>query len=511
MVGYSRTVAGLDPRAVLRERPSIGLIVGLVVAGICALVSFSFDIINGEPVQFFIALGLAVAPVPLLLAGVLALDRMEPEPRNNLIFAFAWGAGIAVLLAGVLNSLNLVYVAHQVGDTTSARNLVATFGAPPVEETAKGLVLLGLLWFRRQELDGPTDGIIYASMVGLGFAMSENVSYYLAALEENGAQGLAATLVLRAVLSPFAHPLFTSLIGIAVAYAAQRGGAVGIVVIVIGWIGAMLLHGLWNGFASFAGLGGLAIAYLLLMILLVVELVVIFRDRRRIVGLIQHYLPPYERNGLINQADIFMLSSLRRRRQARAWAKAHGGRAGARAMIDYQIASTELGLLHARAARGGVDEETFRAQQRSLADLMAYARLSFPLPQRHQANAARGVPPPGYAPGAPTAGRWPGGGQAVPPWYGPQQGGRPPGGPGNRQHPGGQGYGPPPGGPPPGYGPPGGPGQPQGPPQGPHQGPHQGPSQHPPQGPPPQGPPPQGPPQWPRQGGPGPAPGDPRR
>ncbi|GGO24474.1 hypothetical protein GCM10010116_49210 [Microbispora rosea subsp. aerata] len=434
-------MAGLDPRAVLKERPSVGLIVGLVVAGICALVTFSFGLVNGEPIQFFIALGFAVAPVPLLLAGVLALDRMEPEPRNNLIFAFAWGAGIAVLLAGVLNSLNLVYVAHQLGDVADARNLVATFGAPPVEETAKGLVLLGLLWFRRQELDGPTDGIIYASMVGLGFAMSENVSYYLTALQENGAQGLAAMVVLRAVLSPFAHPLFTSMIGIAVAYAAQRGGAVGVVVIVIGWIGAMLLHGLWNGLATFGGPGGLAVAYLLLMALLVVEMIVIFRDRRRIVGLIQHYLPPYERNGLVNQADIFMLSSLRRRQQARAWAKAHGGRAGAQAMIDYQIASTELGLLHARAARGGVDEETFRVQQRALADLMAYARLSFPLPERHRASAARGYPPPGYAPGAPPPGRWPGGG------------------------PGGPGYGPPPGGPPPGH--PGGPGRPPGPGQGP--------------------------------------------
>ncbi|MEW9531174.1 PrsW family intramembrane metalloprotease [Microbispora sp. NPDC049125] len=410
-------MASLDPRAVLRERPSVGLIIGLVVAGICALVSFSFDILNGDPVHFFIALGLAVAPVPLLLAGVLALDRMEPEPRTNLVFAFAWGAGIAVLVAGVLNSLNLVYVAHQLGDETSARNLVATFGAPPVEETVKGLVLLGLLWFRRHELDGPTDGIIYASMVGLGFAMSENVSYYIAALGENGPQVLAATLVLRAVLSPFAHPLFTSMIGIAVAYAAQRRGAAGIFAIIIGWIAAMTLHGLWNGFASFGGLGGLAVAYLILMTLLVVELVVVFRDRKRIVGLIQRYLPPYERNGLVNPADIFMLSSLRGRRQARAWAKAHGGRRGARAMSDYQLASTELGLLHARAARGQIDEQAFLTTQRSLADLMAYARMSFPVPERHQASAARGTPPPGYAPGAPPPGRWPGApGQGQPPY-----------------------------------------------------------------------------------------------
>ncbi|MBP2703567.1 PrsW family intramembrane metalloprotease [Microbispora sp. RL4-1S] len=397
-------MASLDPRAVLKERPSVGLIAGLVVAGLCALVTFSFDIINGDPVQFFIALGLAVAPVPLLLAGLLALDRLEPEPRADLIFAFAWGAGVAVLLAGLLNSLNLIYVEHQLGSVAGARSLVATFGAPPVEETLKGLVLVGLLWFRRHELDGPTDGIIYAGMVGLGFAMSENVSYYIAALEENGTQVLAATLVLRAVLSPFAHPLFTSLIGISVAYAAQRRGAAGVVVIVIGWIGAMALHGIWNGFASF-GLGGLAVAYLILMTLLVIELAVIVRDRKRIVGLIQTYLPPYQTTGVVNQADIFMLSSLRGRRQARAWAKAHGGRAGARVMSDYQLAATELGLLHARAARGGIDEASFRATQRALVDLMAYARLSFPLPERHAANAAKGVPPPGYAPGAPPPGR----------------------------------------------------------------------------------------------------------
>ncbi|WP_214107372.1 PrsW family intramembrane metalloprotease [Acrocarpospora catenulata] len=394
-------MASLDPRAVLRERPSVGLILGLVLAGICALVSFSFDILNGDPVQFFIALVLAIAPVPLLLAGVLALDRMEPEPRSNLIFAFAWGAGIAVLIAGILNSLNLVYLTNQIGDGDTAKDYVATFGAPLVEETMKGLVLVGLLRFRRQELDGPTDGIIYASMVGLGFAMSENVSYYVAALAENGPEGLAATVVLRGVLSPFAHPLFTSLIGIAVAYAANRRGATGAWMIVAGWIGAMLLHGLWNGFASFGGFGGLAVAYLILMGLLFIELWVIVQDRKRIVGLIQYYLPPYEANGLINASDIFMLSSLQKRRQARSWAKAHGGKSGAQAMSDYQLAATELGLLHERAVRGGVDEAAFRTKQRALAELMAYARVHFPIPERHQEAASRGVPPPGYAPGAP--------------------------------------------------------------------------------------------------------------
>ncbi|MEV0147457.1 MULTISPECIES: PrsW family intramembrane metalloprotease [unclassified Nonomuraea] len=369
-----------DPRWVLKDRPSFALITGLVVTGICALVSFSFDVINGAPVQFFIALVLALAPVPLLLAAVLALDRMEPEPRSNLVFAFAWGAGVAVLVAGLINSLNLHYIIDTSNlSAASARNLTATFGAPVVEETMKGLVLLGLLRFRRAELDGPTDGVIYASMVGLGFAMSENVSYYVQALNsEAGGVGLAVTVVLRGVLSPFAHPLFTSMIGVAVAYAAQRHGPERVFYILAGWTGAMVLHGLWNGMVSYGGFAGLVIAYATLLVVLAVLIAVVFRDRRRIVALLQRYLPPYEPTRLVDAADIRMLSALPRRRKARQWARAYGGKRGLRAMRDYQLAATELGLLHERAARHVVDEHAFHEEQRALLEIMSMSRARFP-------------------------------------------------------------------------------------------------------------------------------------
>ncbi|MGW0803715.1 PrsW family intramembrane metalloprotease [Nonomuraea sp. NPDC002799] len=394
-------MATRDPRWVLKDRPSFTLIIGLVLTGICALVSFSFDVLNGAPVQFFIALMLALAPVPLLLAAVLALDRMEPEPRSNLIFAFAWGAGIAVLVAGVINSLNLHYIIDTARlSEASARNLAATFGAPVVEETMKGVVLLGLLKFRQAELDGPTDGIIYASMVGLGFAMSENVSYYLAALNsEAGVKGLAVTVVLRGILSPLAHPLFSSMIGVGVAYAAQRSGSERIFYVLAGWSGAMILHGLWNGLASYGGFPGLVVAYLVLLLVLVVLIGVVFRDRRRIVALIQRYLPPYEPTKLVTQADIHMLSAFARRRQARQWAKLYGGKRGLRAMRDYQLAATELGLLHERAGRHMVGEQTFHEEQRALLECMSTARADFPVPSAHTRSVPRSSPPPGYAPG----------------------------------------------------------------------------------------------------------------
>src|SRR5690606_32552128 len=98
-----------------------------------------------------------------------------------------------------------------------------------------------------------------------------------------------------------------------------------------------------------------------------------------------------------------MLSSLQGRRQARQWAKAHGKRQGLAAMSDYQLAATELGLLHERARRGLIDEETFARQRDTLLYYMGVTRSRFPVPERHFAALNRGLPPPGYAPGAPPS------------------------------------------------------------------------------------------------------------
>ena len=133
------------------------------------------------------------------------------------------------------------------------------------------------------------------------------------------------------------------------------------------------------------------IAYVVLMVVLVVLIVVVFRDRRRIVALIQRYLPPYEPTRLVSKDDITMLSALPQRRRARQWAKMYGGRRGLRAMNDYQLAATELGLLHERAAKRMVDEQTFHEEQRALLECMSTARADFP-------SSPAGKPPP-YAPG----------------------------------------------------------------------------------------------------------------
>ena len=376
-----------DPRAVIEGRPpgrpGTGIVIGVVVGLGCALLALGVDLLESlgssrhSVAPFLIALPLALLPVPFLIAVVLLLDRLEPEPRENLVFAFAWGAGIAALLAAVINTAGLVFITQPDLGKTTGQYVSATFGAPVVEESLKGGVLLWLLWRRRQEFDGPTDGIIYAAMVGLGFAMIENVGYYISALARPAIGGvplLGATFVFRGVLTPLAHPMFTSMTGIGAAYAAthRRGGWA----VALGLLAAMTLHGLWNGLTVF-GLAGIVLAYGLLACVLVVLIAVIVADRRRVVRLIRRFLPAYQASGLVTGAELRMLCTLRERRAARAWARSAGGRTAARAMANYQLAATELALAHQRAERETLGAGPSAEREGELAGVMASARAVF--------------------------------------------------------------------------------------------------------------------------------------
>jgi len=384
--GMAQPTPAFDPRAVIEGRvpgrTRVGLIAGIVITTLCAILALGIDlgqtVASGRGVvPFIIALPLALLPVPLLVAAVLFVDRLEPEPRGTLALAFGWGAGVAALFALLINTAGLDYVTQPALGVGTGEYVSATFGAPVVEETLKGLILVGLLWRRREELDGPTDGIIYAAMVGLGFAMMENVGYYINALitpVRGGAALLGYTFVLRGVVSPLLHPMFTSMTGLGVAYAASHrraGWAVG-----VGWLGAMLLHGIWNGLSVF-GFGGLAAAYLIMLCVLAALVAVLVADRHTLVREIREFLPAYEPTGVVTGDDVPMLASLPARRRARNAARAAGGLPAAMAMGDYQLAATELALLHVKARRDVISPEEFRKRQHDLLGLMYLERKTF--------------------------------------------------------------------------------------------------------------------------------------
>ena len=203
-----------------QRRAVLGTVAGLVFFGVCGLVLLG--LVSGSIGVGPVLVGAvcALLPVGPVVWAFLWLDRWEPEPPRTLLFAFLWGACVAALTALLINS-SAVLIADEVLGQGSGDVLGAAVIAPIVEEAVKGAFVVGLLLFRRREFDGIVDGIVYAGLVAAGFAFTENILYMGRAFAESGGLvgqdgGVLAVLILRGVLSPFAHPLFTSMTGIGV-------------------------------------------------------------------------------------------------------------------------------------------------------------------------------------------------------------------------------------------------------------------------------------------------------
>src|SRR5204862_904901 len=113
-----------------------------------------------------------------------------------------------------------------------------------------------LLWRRRREWSGITDGIVYCGMSAIGFAMVENVLYlgghgYAAGADQygpaTGLQNVFLIFIVRVLFTGFAHPLFTAMTGIGLGIAARSAHpAVKWLAPVAGLLLAMMLHGTFN-------------------------------------------------------------------------------------------------------------------------------------------------------------------------------------------------------------------------------------------------------------------------
>ncbi|MFI9627678.1 PrsW family intramembrane metalloprotease [Streptomyces sp. NPDC052042] len=277
---------------------------------------------------FLVGLGLAVLPVPLLMAAFRWLDRVDPAPWRNLLFALAWGAFAAALIAILANSFATRWIATATADPLNADNLGATVIAPVVEESAKAAAILLVFLFRRREFSGIVDGAAVAGFTASGFAFTENILYLGTAFGEDqqiGTSGVvsvtAATFFVRAVLSPFAHPLFTVLTGVGfglAAASARNQWFRRLAFPLLGLVLAMGMHALWNGSASFFGPLAFYAVYAVIMVPLfgVVTWLVIWARRRELRALAAE-LPAYAAAGWLAPADPLALSSMRARGLAR--------------------------------------------------------------------------------------------------------------------------------------------------------------------------------------------------
>ncbi|MFI9823334.1 PrsW family intramembrane metalloprotease [Streptomyces sp. NPDC052013] len=328
---------------------------------------------------FLVGLGLAVLPVPLLIAAFRWLDRVEPGPWRNLVFAFAWGACAAALIAIVANSFATRWIATATADPAGADTLGATVIAPVVEESAKAAAVLLVFLFRRRDFTGILDGVVIAGVTATGFAFTENILYLGTAFgtdQLTGGSGIAsvtaATFFVRIVMSPFAHPLFTVLTGIGFgisALAAERQRARRVLLPLSGLLLAMGMHALWNGSSTLGEYGFFAVYAAFMVPAFGVLTWLAVWTRQRELRTVRAELPAYVVAGWLTPVEPYALGLMRARRIARQYARRHGGKAAARAVAEYEAYATSLAFLRYRGRLGRAREDFVTRERELLQEL----------------------------------------------------------------------------------------------------------------------------------------------
>ena len=224
----------------MSEAPKLKIRRTLVVLFILSLLSVGAYAVD-TPSAFLIAL----IPLAYTIPAFIWLDRLEPEPRAMRWNAFFWGGGISVLVASVANEFT---------DASFGTTAALVISAPVAEEIMKSLGILGAA--KRNQIDSPLDGVVYAGYVGLGFAMVENIIYFSQAIADDD---LGLVFVMRGLFSPFAHPFFTLWVGLAIGTAVKKGRSRRFAAM-RGLLLAIALHSSWNasgvnGFFAFLLLG----------------------------------------------------------------------------------------------------------------------------------------------------------------------------------------------------------------------------------------------------------------
>jgi len=352
-----KAATSVTPQAIFdvdpRWRP--GMLAGVIIGGIVLLIALilvvAYFLLFLGPGLSFIGGVLALIPLAIVLLGVRWIDRWEPEPRLLLLIAFLWGATVSIVIALVTDIGTSYLFAAGGADVNMTVFLKSAVQAPIVEEFGKGLGILLIYLIARRYFDGPVDGIVFAALVGGGFAFTENIQYFAIQIAESGRLDVAVGEIffIRGILSPFAHVMFSAFTGFFIGLAARKGTALGgILMFFVGLIPAILLHAFWNGVLFF--IYDFYGYYLVVQVpLFAIAVVTVILLRRREAQMTQLRLGEYAAAGWFNATEVNTLGTAAGRRQARAWARQRGL---GKVMTEYIKDATHLAFTRNRIVSG---------------------------------------------------------------------------------------------------------------------------------------------------------------
>jgi RsiW-degrading membrane proteinase PrsW (M82 family) len=218
------------------------------------------------------------------------------------------------------------------------------------------------------------DGVVLGALVGLGFAMTENITYFGMAYRDGGAEGLGAIFVIRSVINGLGHAVWTSFTGAALGWARARHGrgVLRAIVPLIGWSFAVVGHGLWNLGASLVisiltigfervyfldqwlalviggAIGGLPFSLTPLMLIYIVARLA----REHEAEIVRRYLPVEVALGVFSAEEWETATDPARRRIALREANERGGRVRRRQQGRIFEIATKLSFFHYHALAG---------------------------------------------------------------------------------------------------------------------------------------------------------------
>ncbi len=248
-----------DPEGTRKIIGAILYALGMLMGGFLLLVVFVIPAFTSKHADveinaMLVGAALALPPLVIYLWIPWIVDRYDPEPWWCLLMALAWGGIAACGFSALINTAVLI-TGNAVGGESFGDVLGACVSAPIVEELFKGLAVFGMFFFLRRQFDGVVDGVIYATFAALGFAAVENIIYYSNAAREEAVLGhagvLAGTVLVRGVLGPWGHPLYTSMTGLGFGIARETNKTwLKWLAPIGGYLFAAFLHSTWNTAAT---------------------------------------------------------------------------------------------------------------------------------------------------------------------------------------------------------------------------------------------------------------------
>ena len=177
-----------------------------IASGAVAIVLYVLLASTGNPVLVPVTL---IAMSSVIPATVIC-HLVTKHDRTGITFRTL---AVTFLLGGTLGIIFTVLLGMIGGLLTLGLLNLAVF-AGVLEEPAK---LLGTMWrWRHPAYDRPMDGLILGTVSGLGFAVFETAGYgFTVLIQGGGTGGVLFIMVLRGLLSPFGHGLWSGIVAAA--------------------------------------------------------------------------------------------------------------------------------------------------------------------------------------------------------------------------------------------------------------------------------------------------------